>query len=206
MSIKKPDNLEKYQHYRDQKGVVLVKYGAEWCGPCKRIMPLFEALNSDYKGIFVDVDIDNEKISEHIDLYDIRTVPTFKLFLDGKLEKSIVGADTDALIKYVNRYCKSKKEVKKEVKSEDKKEVKSEVKKGGKKEGKKEGKKGGKKEVKSDVRKEGKKEGKKEKSKKEKIIKVSNDKGYNKDEKIKNKDKTKQQTKDKSNRKHKHKK
>ncbi len=43
-----------------QNGPVLLKIGAEWCGPCQEMTPILNELATDYKGkaaiMFVDVD------------------------------------------------------------------------------------------------------------------------------------------------------
>jgi len=113
MPIKTPKNIEKYEYYKAKKGLIVVKFGAEWCGPCKKIAPFFKELKSKYQGTFVDVDVDIEEILEHEDCADIATVPTFKIFLDGELKKVITGADKEKLNKYVKKYG-VKKETKKE--------------------------------------------------------------------------------------------
>lgn len=72
---------------------VLVKFGAEWCGPCKSMAPILVDLESQYSGKvkFVSVDIDETQIAKR---YAIRGVPTVLLIKEGSTYNVIVGAQT----------------------------------------------------------------------------------------------------------------
>jgi thioredoxin 1 len=57
---------------------------AEWCGPCKFIAPTFEEYSKEYTDVvFIHVDVD--VLEDLPDGADVRGVPTFKFFKDGKL-------------------------------------------------------------------------------------------------------------------------
>ena len=47
---------------------IIIKFGAEWCGPCKRIQPYCHQIFKNYpsKIICFDIDIDND---ENLELY-----------------------------------------------------------------------------------------------------------------------------------------
>ena len=65
------------------KGVVLVDFFATWCGPCKALSPILDELAEkvkDVKIVKVDIDADSELASE----YRVMSVPTLKIFKDGK--------------------------------------------------------------------------------------------------------------------------
>ena len=71
--------------------IVIVDFFATWCGPCKMFAPTFEKLSSDFNGKleFLKIDIDkNEDIADH---YNVKSVPTFILFKDGKEIERKVG-------------------------------------------------------------------------------------------------------------------
>lgn len=72
---------------------VLVKFSAEWCGPCKTMAPVLEELAIEYAGKikFINVDIDKTTIAPK---YAIRGVPTILLIKDGQVVNTIVGSQS----------------------------------------------------------------------------------------------------------------
>ena len=80
-----------------EKGVVVVDFWATWCGPCKMIAPIVEELDEEMSNVkFVKVDVDkNPQIANQ---YKIVSIPTLKIFKDGKLINTLIGFKTkDAL-------------------------------------------------------------------------------------------------------------
>lgn len=115
-----PETLRRYLHYRKKNDFVVIKYGAEWCGPCKEISPILIDLAKKYPNVyFLDVDIENEDILDHSDLDDVKKIPHIKFFLNGELKREIVGKDVPSLIKYVERYSNSELKNNETIKNED---------------------------------------------------------------------------------------
>ena len=109
MSVHKPTTLRRYMHYRKKDDLIVMKYGAEWCGPCKAITPVLQKLAKEHSHVyFVDVDIDNDEIIDHEDLSNVKKIPHVKFFVNGKLEQEFVGKDDDKLHRYVKRYSEVK--------------------------------------------------------------------------------------------------
>ena len=71
---------------------VLVDYWAEWCGPCKMIAPILEAIADEHGDkldiVKLNVD-DNPKITQK---YNILNIPTLGAFSNGEVVKELVGA------------------------------------------------------------------------------------------------------------------
>jgi thioredoxin len=74
------------------KGLVLVDFWAEWCGPCKILGPILQELaeNNEHKFKLIKVNVDAEP--ELAQQYGIMSIPTMKLFLNGEIVGEIVGA------------------------------------------------------------------------------------------------------------------
>lgn len=71
---------------------VVVDFFAPWCGPCKILAPILEDLADKYadKITFAKVDTD---VEEQLALdYNITSVPTTLVFVNGALEERIPGA------------------------------------------------------------------------------------------------------------------
>ncbi len=78
-------------------GVVCIDFFATWCGPCKRIAPLFEEFAEKYKGVtFLKVDVDES--AELVDFFGISAMPTFVFVNNGAVVKRIEGADARAIV------------------------------------------------------------------------------------------------------------
>ena len=85
-----------------KKGFVIVDFNTVWCGPCKSYKPVYEKLAKKYPGITF-LSVDAEEI-DHPDCFDIKSVPTFKFFLNGELKRSFSGIDDERMEKYIQRY------------------------------------------------------------------------------------------------------
>ena len=88
---------------------VLVEFSAEWCGPCKMLAPILHELaneqSADLRVAQIDVDA-NPSITRR---YDVMSMPTLILFVDGREQRRLVGARGKAnLMQEIAEYLPSR--------------------------------------------------------------------------------------------------
>ena len=74
------------------KGLTLVDFWAEWCGPCKMIAPALDELADTYAGRakIVKVNVDQNRASAM--KYHVRSIPMLLMFKDGQIHSQQIGA------------------------------------------------------------------------------------------------------------------
>ena len=70
---------------------VLLDFSAEWCGPCKRLAPVVEAVAADYAGRLKVAQLDIDKAQATAVKYGIMSVPTLLFFKEGKVKDQLMG-------------------------------------------------------------------------------------------------------------------
>lgn len=68
----------------DYKGAAIVDFNATWCGPCRKISPVVEALASEMAGRVKVGKLDIDKSPQTANQFDVHAVPCIVLFVDGK--------------------------------------------------------------------------------------------------------------------------
>lgn len=106
-------------------GVALVDFSASWCGPCKRVEPVFKELAKENPTVkFIHVDVDEACDTMPNELENVSGVPHFELFHNGSRISQFAGANLTRIRESV-KILKSKLETPK-VEEPQKEEVKKE--------------------------------------------------------------------------------
>lgn len=87
-------------------GLTLVDFWAEWCGPCRMMLPRLEELASKTEGkaVIAKMNVDENPITPSG--FRIMSIPTMILFKDGKPVEKIVGTqEVSALEAMLSRHA-----------------------------------------------------------------------------------------------------
>ncbi|MCY4648578.1 MAG: thioredoxin domain-containing protein [Gammaproteobacteria bacterium] len=80
---------------------VLADFYADWCGPCKLVVPLLDEIAASERGRLLVVKIDSDRSVDQCQRYAIRSVPTILLFRDGEEVGRSLGFEPDVIRGFV---------------------------------------------------------------------------------------------------------
>ncbi len=71
---------------------VLVDFWAEWCGPCKMVLPIVEELAVEFSGKVKVCKANVDQVPELAAKFDVMSIPTLLIFKNGEVVDQMVGA------------------------------------------------------------------------------------------------------------------
>ena len=77
-------------------GLTLIDFTAAWCGPCRQLAPVLEAVAEARNIRVVEVDVDHEQLLAQ--QFGVRSMPTVVLWRDGREVGRFVGARPRAFV------------------------------------------------------------------------------------------------------------
>jgi thioredoxin 1 len=70
---------------------VLVHFWAEWCGPCRKLSPVLEQVAGEHESTLTVARLNVDDNSETPGRFDVQSIPTLVLFVDGTEKKRFTG-------------------------------------------------------------------------------------------------------------------
>eukprot|EP00948_MAST-09A_sp_MAST-9A-sp1_P001876 g1876.t1 len=97
-------NAKRTDNSEDEAVQLLVCFSASWCGPCKKMFPIYAeyANKKPNKVLLVKVDVD--EYADKLDLYStfgIAALPHYSVVTDGKPSASYTGSNEEAFRLFV---------------------------------------------------------------------------------------------------------
>lgn len=93
------DNAQQYVIDESFKRPVLVDFWADWCGPCKTLMPILEKLAEEYNGQFLLARINADDQQMLASQFGVRSLPTVMLIKDGQPLDGFTGAQSEVQVR-----------------------------------------------------------------------------------------------------------
>lgn len=97
--------MESFKEIINGDKPVLIDFHATWCGPCKAMSPIVEAVAKELQGQIRVLKIDVDKNQAIAAQHQIQSVPTFMIFKNGNvLWKQAGGSDKMTLMRQIKNF------------------------------------------------------------------------------------------------------
>ena len=93
-------SLAQYQDILAKAGSkypVVIDFYADWCGPCKRMKPIFDQMAISFSGRAYFCKVNTDEVKAVANMMQIRSLPTFLVIKDGQTVEKILGANVEGL-------------------------------------------------------------------------------------------------------------
>jgi putative thioredoxin len=78
---------------------VVVDFWADWCGPCKTLMPILEKLAQEYAGAFLLAKVNADEQQNIAAQFGVRSLPTVMVIQNGQPVDGFAGAQSEAQVR-----------------------------------------------------------------------------------------------------------
>lgn len=99
MPLEKLNDQGFYEEAGKEEGLMVVDFGASWCGPCKALHPMVEELAQEMAGEarFFQISIDEApRVAQR---YKIRSLPTLGFFMGEEQVGAVTGLQPKAVLR-----------------------------------------------------------------------------------------------------------
>jgi thiol-disulfide isomerase/thioredoxin len=97
-------SIDDFNNINNPDTKIIIKVGADWCEPCKKITPLYTQFaenNNNSNIIYAEIN-STDADEELLDFIEVRSLPTFIFYDNKKITNRIIGSDKMELSEYIN--------------------------------------------------------------------------------------------------------
>ena len=90
-------NEDNFNRVRDNEGVSLLDFYADWCGPCRMVLPIVDEIAKEREDLLVGkINVnDNPDLAKE---FGVMSIPTLIVMKDGKIVNRVSGARSKSQI------------------------------------------------------------------------------------------------------------
>ena len=97
---------EEFDKVKESDKLLLVKFGATWCGPCKQIKSHLEKLaETESNVIVIDIDVDDAKELDWDWASEVENLPTFRFIRNGVQLEEYSGSKIEKIQDIIRKLC-----------------------------------------------------------------------------------------------------
>lgn len=89
--MKEIKNFEEFNAVQNQTKPVLLDFYADWCGPCRALLPTVEKLADKHADDFIIQKVNVDRFPELAGQFGVRSIPALFVLKNGKIAESLVG-------------------------------------------------------------------------------------------------------------------
>ncbi|MDC3210907.1 thioredoxin [Saprospiraceae bacterium] len=97
--MKEIKNIADFKSTIESGKPVLLDFYANWCGPCRALLPtvekLAEAHSEDFEIVKINVD-SNQELAQQ---FGVKSIPALFFLKDGEVQERLIGVQTEAILK-----------------------------------------------------------------------------------------------------------
>ncbi len=93
------ENAQRYLIDESSQRLVLIDFWADWCAPCKALMPLLEKIAGEYPRELLVARLNADQLQDIAAQFGVRSLPTVILMKDGRPVDAIQGAQPESALR-----------------------------------------------------------------------------------------------------------
>ena len=91
-------NAEQFESEAKKSAVAVVDFSATWCGPCRMLAPVVEAVSEKLAGKADFYNVDVDEAPELAGAYRVMSVPCLVMLKNGRFVDQSIGFRPEAMI------------------------------------------------------------------------------------------------------------